>query len=87
MSLGAFLFLGQGAKSNSEFVLRHEYGHSIQSMILGPFYLPVIGIPSFLRANVAFLSRNWRSGRTGYYAFYPERWANRLGHTDRRDPV
>lgn len=29
-------------------LLVHEYGHTIQSMILGPLYLIVIGIPSTL---------------------------------------
>jgi hypothetical protein len=30
--------------------LAHEYGHTLQSKILGPLYLPVIGIPSFISA-------------------------------------
>ena len=76
LSLGFFLFLGEGA---GERVLRHEYGHSIQSLILGPFYLLLIGIPSSCWCNVPPMGRSWRSGRRSYYAFYTERWADRLG--------
>ena len=47
MSMGMFLFLGDHDKH----VLVHEYGHSIQSCILGPLYLPVIGIPSLIWAS------------------------------------
>ena len=81
MSLGMFLFLGKYGESEERYVIRHEYGHSLQSLILGPLYLPVIGLPSFLRANVPVFAKNWRSGRKDYYDFYPERWANKLGRT------
>jgi hypothetical protein len=33
----------------SEHILNHEFGHSIQNAILGPFYLIVIWIPSMIR--------------------------------------
>lgn len=29
-------------------LLVHEYGHTIQSLMLGPLYLAIIGIPSTL---------------------------------------
>jgi hypothetical protein len=32
--------------------IKHEYGHSIQSKILGPLYLFIIGIPSLLWAKL-----------------------------------
>ena len=57
---------------------QHERGHSIQSMILGPLYLFVIGLPSILWAAW------WNSGRkVSYYWFYTERWADRLGGVKR----
>ena len=66
--------------------IKHEYGHSLQSIKLGPLYLLVIGIPSFAR-NIydrlfhrkwTFLERNkW------YYAHFPERWADELGKVER----
>lgn len=59
----------------------HEYGHSLQSAILGPLYLLVIGIPSILWAG---LGQRYRR-RTGanYYSFYTERWADKLGKVER----
>ena len=75
MCLGLFIFMDKNADIR---VLNHEYGHSIQSCILGPLYLIVIGIPSYLWANIQYL-RNYRDNkRVSYYTFYPERWANHL---------
>lgn len=75
MSMGMFLFMG----TDDPRVLVHEYGHTIQSCILGPFYLLVIGIPSFCWANSPYFVRSRRIGRYRYSDFYPEKWANRLG--------
>ena len=52
----------------------HEHGHARQSLYLGPFYLFVIGIPSLLWAC---LYRKHKRG--SYYAFYTEKWADKLG--------
>jgi hypothetical protein len=56
-------------------IYRHEYGHTLQSRILGPLYLIVIGIPSLLWAAW------WRSAKVkpGYYTFFTEVWADKLG--------
>ena len=75
MSMGMFLFLG----TDSERVIVHEYGHSIQSLILGPFYLPVIGLPSLIWANSPRYITRRKKGRYRYTSFYPEKWANHLG--------
>ncbi|MDD4316407.1 MAG: hypothetical protein PHC84_04540 [Clostridia bacterium] len=57
----------------------HEYGHYVQSLILGPFYLLIIGIPSMIWCN-AKRFKNLRDKKgVSYYAFYPEKWANLLG--------
>lgn len=73
MSLGMFIFLGR----DDIRIIVHEYGHSIQSIILGPFYLLVIGIPSYIWCNVF---RKYRKNNgIKYCEFYPERWANILG--------
>ncbi len=55
----------------------HEYGHSIQSRILGPLYLIVIGIPSIIWAAY------WNPTKGSYYKFYTEKWANKLGGVNR----
>lgn len=73
VSLGLFIF---GWK-DSEDVMMHEYGHSIQSLVLGPLYFIIIGIPSALWAN---LGREFRKrNHVDYSAFYPEKYADRLG--------
>ena len=75
ISLGSFVYCRQPVY---KIMLLHEYGHCIQSRILGPFYLIVIGIPSLLWALW------WHPGRrVGYYSFYTERWADRLGGVER----
>lgn len=58
----------------------HEYGHALQSVMLGPFYLPVVGIPSLSRV----FYRKWYRTMYGhswknYFNGFPEDWADRLG--------
>ena len=76
LSLGLFVFVPAGCKRN---IVVHEYGHCLQSLILGPLYLPVVGVPSLAWAQVPACGRRWREGRVSYYSFWPERWANALG--------
>lgn len=52
----------------------HEKGHCLQSMLLGWFYLPIIGLPSILWASWHTLTKSKRD----YYSFFTERWANKL---------
>ena len=51
-------------------------GHCIQSLILGPFYLICIGLPSFLWA---WIYVKWLSGLYEYTDFVTEAWAQHLG--------
>jgi len=54
-------------------------GHTVQSVILGPLFLPVIGLPSLLWAGLPVF-RKYRERRSvSYYWLYTERWANFLG--------
>ena len=53
----------------------HEFGHCIQSRILGPLYLPIVGVCSGLH-NLLY------NGNHTYYIYWTERWANRLGGID-----
>lgn len=73
ISLGRYIILGTMLERS----VRHEYGHCLQSRMLGPLYLIVIGLPSILWA----LLYGWmiRETENGYYRFYTEKWANRLG--------
>ena len=74
VSLGYFVFLQQ--KYNSDKITHHhEYGHELQSMLLGPLYLILIGLPSGL-SNVF----NWAKGSDIIYYNYPwEKWADYWG--------
>lgn len=58
-------------------MIKHEYGHSLQSKKLLILYLFVIGLPS-LAWNRLF-RRYRKRNNISYYAFYTESWANRLG--------
>lgn len=60
-------------------LLVHEYGHTIQSMILGPLYLLLMGIPSTLWGFLPCANRMRREKQVSYFAFFTEKWANTLG--------
>ena len=88
LSLGPFIFLtdkpprDRNSRVPPEEIPRrmlvHEYGHAVQSLILGPLYLPVIGLPSVLWNHLPACQRRWR-GTVSYFSFFPERSANFLG--------
>lgn len=78
ISLGRYIIIRHTAMEYTGRTEWHEYGHSRQSMFLGPLYLPVIGLPSILWAVV------WQPGHgSSYYDFYTEAWADKLGGVDR----
>ena len=74
VTLGCYVFVGL----NSEYrkTVKHELGHTIQSKILGPLYLIVIGIPSITYCGLRRIFPSLR--KKNYYNFYTERWANSL---------
>lgn len=73
VSLGCFIVVNN---ANDNFTLNHEYGHTLQSLILGVFYLFVIGLPSLIWA--AFFEEYRNKNKINYYSFYTEKWANKL---------
>lgn len=87
VSLGMFIFIaseravrrGIPHEEVRERIVVHEYGHSVQSLILGPLYLPVIGLPSIIWAGAPCFCEKRRRGGISYYSFWTERLANRLG--------
>ena len=60
-------------------LLVHEYGHTIQSLILGPLYLIVVGIPSTLWGFLPSLNQKRKKEGLSYFSFFTEKWANYLG--------
>ncbi len=78
VSLGLFVFVqhicSDGRKQQ---LVTHEYGHCIQSLLLGPLYLFVIGLPSATWAGI-FSHRCKKGKSTNYYRFYTEKWAEKI---------
>lgn len=75
VTIGSFIFVDETYYKEKYLlykkrIVKHEWGHTIQSKLLGLLYLFIIGIPSLIHAGV----------HTGgdYYHFYTEKWANRL---------
>lgn len=85
ISLGVFRVYKYSYFANSSQYVRlcrmHEKGHRIQSKILGPFYLIVIGITSIIWNTLHTLCKP--ISKIDYYWFYPEKWADRLGGVKR----
>ncbi len=83
VSLGWFIFWTPAGNRFAELTndcRMHEYGHARQSVMLGPLYLFVVGIPSLLRVIYSKLyfrkhHRHW----PGYFSGFPENWADELG--------
>lgn len=78
VSLGMFIFI-EDTGSRDEYILKHEYGHTVQSLLLGPLYLVVIGIPSFIWANLPFFEKRRHKRQVPYNSFIVEKTADRLG--------
>lgn len=74
LSLGMFVFT---ARPYDLRLIQHEYGHTVQSLILGPIWSFVIGLPSLIWCGCF---EKWREKKgVDYYSFYTESWANKLG--------
>ena len=88
MGCGMFIFMSdhgysyysdeKNAKINHD-VLVHEYGHTVQSLILGPMFVLVIAIPSLLWASLTYFCKLRQRKGLSYYWLYCEKWANVLG--------
>ena len=78
ISLGKYIIVNQFARDNT---IYHELGHCRQSMYLGWLYLIVIGIPSIVWAGL--YGTIIKPSANGYYKFFTEKWADRLGNVVR----
>ena len=92
VSLGMFIFLSDNAYTSETDSLEqadershlmrlfvHEYGHSIQSLFIGPMYLLAVGLPSILWNQLPVFHRKREREKISYYDVYPEKQANKLG--------
>jgi hypothetical protein len=75
ISLGFFILFDDYETQVGIDDIKHEYGHFIQNLILGPFYI-IVGI--FSELNYRFRFSKF------YYDFWTEKWADKLGGVKRR---
>lgn len=78
ISLGDYIIVGD---HYTDADLWHEEGHRLQSLLLGWLYLPVVGLPSLVWATL--YGRVIKATPGGYYRFWTEKWADRLGDVKR----
>lgn len=69
LTLGEFIF------TNGPKHVKHESGHVKQSRILGPLFLPFIGLNSLLHAAL----HDCKAHGKEYDHFWTEKWADHLG--------
>lgn len=82
VSLGQYVLLGDVYKSPELYnnTIKHEYGHTIQSLIFGPTYLIIIALPSITMNIISQLNKNFAKN---YFKRWPENWADKLGGVKR----
>ena len=77
ISLGKYIIVYKAREST----IRHEYGHCIQSRMLGPLYLLIVGIPSLIWASMYGVVISHK--KYDYSDFWCEKWADKLGKVKR----
>jgi hypothetical protein len=76
ITLGNHIFADDNYFQDIE-IIKHEFGHILQSKKLLFLFIPMIGIPSLIWAGCF---KNFRvKHNISYYWFYTEKWANKLG--------
>lgn len=83
ISLGDYIIMGEDY--DDEQTRNHEYGHTIQSLVLGPLYLFTVGILSMTFNLMSRFSDSKGSGKfsSNYYKRWPEKQADKLGGVKR----
>ena len=77
LSLGIFIFLSVRDTQEDNRLCAHEYGHTIQCLLLGPLYWVVVAIPSVVWYH--FFAGYRRKHGIPYDALFCERWATAWG--------
>lgn len=78
LSLGMFIFTPPETQENWKLIRVHEYGHTIQSMVLGPWML-LVGIISVVWGALPYFERMRREKKLPYTACFVEAWASKWG--------
>lgn len=91
LSLGKYIFVPDGSCDKSETgktrsfdMLRHEYGHTMQSLVLGPFYLIAVGLPSLIWSRLPYFKKLRMKTGKRYDSILIERSATYIGNMKRK---
>ena len=86
ISLGNYIFLDSDGNFSYK-TIKHEFGHQKQSLMLGPLYLIVIGLPSIIGNIIDRIKHKYfrRHYDPDFYYKQPwEAWADKLGGVVRK---
>lgn len=72
ISLGLYILMYERAGENT---VKHEYGHTRQSLRWGWLYLPTVGLTSFIWCTL----HNMGLIKKDYYSIWPENKADKYG--------
>lgn len=78
LSLGLFIFTPCEEIADSQKIRVHEYGHCIQSIVLGPFFA-FGGIISIVWGRHPYFERLRRDKNLPYTSCFVESWASKWG--------
>lgn len=78
LSLGLFIFTPNDGISDSEKIRVHEFGHCIQSIVLGPLFM-IIGIISLVWGRSSYFAKLRKEKNLPYTACFVESWASKWG--------
>ena len=82
LSLGIFIFLSVRDPQDVSRICAHEYGHTVQCLLLGPLYWVVVAIPSVIWYH--FFAGYRKKRGIPYDALFCERWATAWGSKYKR---
>ena len=78
LSLGLFIFTPNDEIKDADKIRVHEYGHCIQSIVLGPFFA-VVGIISLVWGRHLYFARLREEKKLPYTSCFVESWASKWG--------
>ncbi len=78
LSLGLFIFTPNDGIPDAGKIRVHEYGHCIQSIVLGPLFL-VVGLISLLWGRLPYFAKYRKEKHLPYTSCFVEAWASKWG--------
>ncbi len=80
LSLGLFIFTPNDEIKDAKKIRVHEYGHCIQSVVLGPLFV-VIGIISLVWGRNPYFTKQRKEKNLPYTGCFVESWASKWGES------